>query len=105
MQEFDIFLEGTWSFCNVFEANSKEEAIEKAMLEVDERAIPIDIYHTNQWLDGDEDKRKKEILISNLETGAINPYHRCQDDEENIICSMKNGELPGPKILNRPKRT
>lgn len=41
---------------------------------------------------------QKEILISNLETSAINPDHWCQDDEENIISRIKNGDLPGPKM-------
>jgi len=82
MKEFDIFLEGTWHFGYVIQANSKEEAIEKAIQDMDGESGSIDLHHTNQWFDGEEETRKKEILIANLETGAINPDHMFQDYEE-----------------------
>jgi D-alanine-D-alanine ligase-like ATP-grasp enzyme len=82
MKEFNLILEGTWSFHYSIEANSKEEAIEKATQEMNAESGSIDLYHTNQWFEDDEEeKRKKVILISNLETGEINPDHCYQDDE------------------------
>jgi len=98
MKDFHIFLEGTWSFNYGIEANSKEEAIDQAIQDVDNWARSLDIYHTNQWLYGEEEECKKEILIANLETGSINPYHMCQDNEEMFIRSINNGDLPGPKM-------
>jgi len=58
MKDFHIFLEGTWNFNYLIEANSKEEAINQAIQDVDKYwARPLDIYHTNQWLCGEEEKR------------------------------------------------
>ena len=66
---------------------------------MDMESGPTDLYHTNQWLYGEEEECKKEILILNLETGSINPYHMFQDNEEMIIESIKNGKrLHDPKI-------
>ena len=53
MKEFDIFLEGTWHFYYSIEANSKEEAIKQAMKDMEEESRSIDLYHTNQWFDGE----------------------------------------------------
>lgn len=61
MKEFNIFLEGTWSFNNVIEANSKEEAINEAIQDVDYWARSLDISHTNQWLKGEEKTRKRKF--------------------------------------------
>ena len=61
MKEFDIFLEGTWHFYYSIEANSKEEAIKQAMKDMEEESRSIDLYHTNQWFDGEEEGIKKEI--------------------------------------------
>jgi len=78
MKEFDIFLEGTWHFYYSIEANSKEEAIKQAMKDMEEESRSIDLYHTNQWFDGEEEGIKKEIHIVDLESGSINRNHRSQ---------------------------
>lgn len=83
MKEFDIFLDGTWYFSYSINANTKEEAIKKAKQQMDMEACPIDIQHINQWFDGKEETRKKEIFIANLETGSLTPVyiHMFQDEE------------------------
>jgi hypothetical protein len=78
MKEFDIFLEGTWSFYCSIKANSKEEAIKQAMKAMEEESGSIDLYHTNQWLDGEEEGIKKAIHIVDLESGSINHHHTSQ---------------------------
>ena len=63
MAEFYIYLEGTWHFDYLIESNSKEEAIEQAVKDIDEGSVQVDIFHENQWFDGDEEhlKRLKEL--------------------------------------------
>ncbi len=51
MKEFNICLEGTWNFDYIIEANSKEEAIEKAIQEMDQESGSIDLAHTKQWIE------------------------------------------------------
>ena len=51
MKEFDICLEGTWFFNYLIEANSKEEAIEKAIQEMDQESGSIDLDHTKRWFE------------------------------------------------------
>lgn len=51
MKEFNICLEGTWNFDYIIEANSKEEAIEKAIQEMDQESRSIDLAHTKQWIE------------------------------------------------------
>ena len=80
MKEFVIFLEGTWHFHYSIDANSKEEAIDKAIQDMNAESGSIDLHHTNQWFESECRKRKKRILILNLETGSINPDHTFQDD-------------------------
>jgi len=60
MEKFDIFLDGTWSFSYSIKANSKEEAIEKAIKEMDMEACPIDLQHNNQWFEDDEEEEHKK---------------------------------------------
>ena len=78
MEIFDIWLEGTWSFCYGVKANSKLEAIKKAMKDMEEESRSINLYHTNQWFDGEEEGIKKAIQIVDLESGLINHYHTSQ---------------------------
>jgi hypothetical protein len=51
MKEFNICLEGTWYFDYLIKANSKEEAIEKAIEQMDQESGAIDLEHTKQWFD------------------------------------------------------
>jgi|TARA_Y100000294_G_scaffold140947_1_gene134825 hypothetical protein len=78
MKKFDICLEGTWFFNYSIEANSKEEAIEKAIKDMDEESRSIDLYHTNQWFDGEEDEIKKEIQVVDLKSGTKIRHHTLQ---------------------------
>ena len=57
MKDFHIFLEGTWGFDYGVEANSKEEAIDKAIQDMDGESGAITLIHTNQWFEGEEEKR------------------------------------------------
>jgi hypothetical protein len=45
--------EGTWFFNYAIEANSEEEAIEKAKQEMYMEAGSIDLNHTRQWCEGE----------------------------------------------------
>lgn len=54
MKDFNVFLEGAWGFSCVIEANSKEEAIRKAIQDIDNQVEPIDLIHTKQWLEDEE---------------------------------------------------
>lgn len=58
MKEFNICLEGTWNFDYVINANSKEEAINKAIQEMDAESGSIALIHTNQWFEGEEEEYK-----------------------------------------------
>ena len=78
MEIFDIWLEGTWRICYGVKANSKLEAIKKAMKDMEEESGSIDLYHTNQWFDGEEEWRNKAIQIVDLDSGSINLYHTSQ---------------------------
>ena len=74
MENFYVLMEGTWECESLIRANSREEAIDIAMQHVDRGAYSIDHYHTQQWLDGEEDDLKKAIQILDLESDTI--YHR-----------------------------
>ena len=58
MKEFNICLEGTWNFDYVINANSKEEAINKAIQEMDAESGSISLYHTHQWFEDEEEESK-----------------------------------------------
>jgi hypothetical protein len=78
MEEFSICLEGTWYFNYLIKANSREEAINQAIKDMDAESRCIELYHTNQWLEGEEEGLKKEIHIAHLESGSINRNHTLQ---------------------------
>ena len=51
MEKFYIHLIGTWGFDYEIEANSKEEAIEKATKDMDQESGSIYLEHTKQWFE------------------------------------------------------
>ncbi len=61
MKDFDICLEGTWFFNYSLKANSKEEAIEKAIKDMNRESRSIDLYHTNQWFEFEGEEEEDEI--------------------------------------------
>ena len=63
MKEFDICMEGNWFFDYTIKANSKEEAIEKAIEEMDQESGSIDLEHTKQWFDCEEKENTKAFYI------------------------------------------
>ena len=48
MKEFYVFVNGTWSFDYQIEANTKEEAINQAIRDMDGESGSIDLIHVDQ---------------------------------------------------------
>ena len=48
MKTFNVILNGTWSFDYLIEANTKEEAINQAIRDMDGESGSIDLIHVNQ---------------------------------------------------------
>jgi hypothetical protein len=48
MKEFYVYLNGTWSFDYLIEANTKEEAISQAIRDMDGESGSIDLEHIDQ---------------------------------------------------------
>ena len=63
MKEFNICLEGTWYFDYLIKANSKEEAIEKAIEQMDQESGAIDLEHTKQWFECEKKENTKAVYI------------------------------------------
>jgi len=61
MKEFDIRFEGEWFFSYTYFANSKEEALEKALKDVCDEAFPFDLIILGQYVDEEKIDRSLEI--------------------------------------------
>lgn len=62
MKMFDVQFVGEWTFNNGYEANSKEEALEKALHDVDREAFPFGLVITEQYIDEEKIDRPTVII-------------------------------------------
>lgn len=51
MKEYNVYLNGLWFFDYIIEANTKEEAIKKAMNEMELESGSIDLTHIDQYVE------------------------------------------------------
>ena len=61
MKEFEIRFEGEWFFSATYDANSKEEALEKALKDVCDEAFPFDLIILGQYVDDEKIDKPLEI--------------------------------------------
>ena len=64
MKDFDIRFEGEWFFSANYEANSKEEALEKALQNVCDEAYPFVLTILGQYVD--DEKMDKPLDFDRL---------------------------------------
>ena len=61
MNDFEIHFEGEWFFSYNYAANSKEEALEKALKDVCDEAFPFDLKILGQYVDDEKFDKPLEI--------------------------------------------
>ena len=64
MKDFNIRFEGEWIFCYSYEANSKEEALKKALQDVCNEAFPFDLRILGQYVDDEKIDKPLEIDLA-----------------------------------------
>ncbi|MCH7649811.1 MAG: hypothetical protein IIA63_01475 [Nitrospinae bacterium] len=62
MKKFEIRFEGEWFFSYTYDANSKEEALEKALQDVEREAFPFDLVIFKQYVNDEKIDRPIETV-------------------------------------------
>ena len=62
MKEFDIRIEGEWFFSATYYANSKEEALEKALQNICDETFPFGLIILRQYVDEEKIDKPEEIV-------------------------------------------
>jgi len=61
MKDFDIHIEGKWTFSYCYQGNSKEEALEKALQDVNRKAFPFDLVILGQYVNEEKIDKPMEV--------------------------------------------